>query len=148
MARSFTLLVLICLVGLQLMSSYVIDDAQPDDGRADFVNEVKDDMDAGDEPSTQGDQEVLESLLNFIKEKGIETECTDEATKKTSHLLKERAEKDKTILRTNYQILQHGEESIASNKEWLAAIKSGICSGCVVTKICNQPPDYLSKYVP
>lgn len=147
MARSCVLFVLIWLAAPQLTTSYVIDEVHPDDQGADFVKEVKDNVDAGDEPNTQGDQEMLESVLKFINEKGIQTECTEEAVKKTGHVLKERKEKDKTILRNNYQILQHGEESIASNKEWLEAIKSGICSGCVVKKICDHPPDYLSKYV-
>lgn len=142
-----SLLVLFWLAALQLTSPYVIEELHQDDDGADFVTEVKDDTDVGDEPNTQGDQEQLESLLKYIHEKGYETECTEEATKKASYVLKERKEKDKTILRTNYQILQHGEESIASANEWLESIKSGICSGCVVTKVCNQPPDSLSKYV-
>ena len=148
MARCFAFLVLsIWVAGLQLTSTDIIDKGYSEDGIADFMREAQDLGDAGETPYQQSDEGSLDKLQKFIKEKNLEQECTKDAEKKTGHLLKERKEKDKTILRNNYQILQHGEESFASNKEWLAAIKSGICTGCLLKKICSHPPSFLSKYV-
>lgn len=143
MVRAHLCLTLVWVIALVLTSSYVIDDEN-----ADFVTEVNDGMDAGDEigdDDENSDREILESLLKLIDSKKLRAECTGEATKKTTHLLQERKEKDKNILRKNYQILQHGEQSIVGERDWLSAIKSGICSGCVVKKICDHPPKYLSK---
>ena len=147
MAHCCAFLVLIWFAGLQLTSSTVINKANPEDRIADFMREAQDLRDTGETPHQQFDKGLLARLQKFIKEKNLEQRCTEEAKKKTGHLLKEREEKDKTILRNNYQILQHGEESFASNKEWLSAIKSGICTGCLVKKICSHPPNFLSKYV-
>ncbi|KAJ7333670.1 hypothetical protein OS493_017214 [Desmophyllum pertusum] len=143
MARCFVLL--IWLTGLQLTSAYIIDESDPAGERAQFRTEAKDETDTGDESNTKMHHELLKRMLKFIDEKGFEKECTEEAIKKTRYILKQRKEKDKSTLRGNYQILQHGEGSIASDRSWLGAIKSGICSGCVVTKICNHPPKYLSN---
>ncbi|KAJ7385166.1 heme peroxidase [Desmophyllum pertusum] len=145
MARCYVFVLLIWLTGLQLTSAYIIDEADPAGESAEFRTEAKDETDTGDESHTQKDHELLKRMLKFIDKKGFEKECTEEAIKKTSYILKQRKEKDKSTLRGNYQILQHGEESTASDRSWLAAIKSGICSGCVVTKICNHPPKYLSN---
>ena len=147
MARCCAFVFLIWVAGFHLTSSKIIDKAYPRDGIADFIREAQDLRDAGEAPYQQSDKGLLGRLQKFIKEKNLEKGCTEEATKKTGHLLKEREGKDKTILRNNYQILQHGEESFASNKEWLSAIKSGICTGCLVKKICSHPPSFLSKYV-
>jgi len=141
MVRCCDLLVLIWAAGLQLTSTDVIDKAYSADRDAEHLE------DAGDEPYQQSDTGSLHKLQRFIKKKNLEQECTKDATKKAQHLLKEKEEKDKTILRSNYQILQHGEGSLASNKEWLSAIKSEICAGCLVKKICSHPPKFLSKYV-
>ena len=143
MARCCAFLVLIWVAGLQQTSCNIIDKAYPGDG----IGKVHDLKDAGDAPDQISAKELFDKLHKFIKEKNLEQGCTEEATKKTKHLQKEREEKDKTILRNNYQILQHGEESFASNKEWLSAIKSGMCTGCLVKKICSHPPSFLFKYV-
>lgn len=147
MTRCCAFLVLIWVAELQLTSSNIIDKAYPGDSIADFTGKAQDLSDTEDAPYQQSDKGLLDKLQKFIKEKNLEQECTEEATKKTGHLLKEREEKDKRILRNNYQILQHGEESFASSKEWLSAIKSGICTVCLVKKICSHPPSFLSKYV-
>jgi len=145
MTRCCAFLVLIWVAELQLTSSNIIDKAYPGDSIADFTGKAQDLSDTEDAPYQQSDKGLLDKLQKFIKEKNLEQECTEEATKKTGHLLKEREEKDKRILRNNYQILQHGEESFASSKEWLSAIKSGICTVCLVKKICSHPPSFLSK---
>ena len=137
MARCCAFLVFIWIAGLQLASSNIIDKAYQGDSIGKAQDSVRDAGDLTDQ---------FHKLQKFIKEKNLEQGCTEEATKKTEHLQKEREEKDKTILRNNYQILQHGEESFASNKEWLSAIKSGMCTGCLVKKICSHPPNFLSKY--
>ena len=147
MVRCYDFLVLIWAAGLQLTSTDIIDKAYSGDNNADFTRDAEDLKDAGDEPYQQSDNESLDKLQKFIKEKNLEQECTKDATKNTEHLLKEKEDKDKTILRSNYQILQHGEGSLASNNEWFSAINSEICTGCVVKKICSHPPEFLSKYV-
>ena len=144
MARSCAFLVIIWVAGLHLTSSNIIDEADREDDIASFMRKAQDLRDAGDAPSQQSDSK-LDSLKKLIKEENLEKECTEEATKKTGHLLKEREEKDKAILRNKYQILQHGERSFASAKEWLLAVKSGTCTGCLVKKICSHPPSFLSK---
>ena len=143
MARCCAFLVFIWVAGLQLASSNIIDKAYSGDS----TGEAQDWRDPGDVADQLSGKGLFDKLQKFIKEKNLEQGCTEEATKTTKHVLKEREEKDKTILRNNYQILQHGEESFASNKEWLSAIKSGICTGCLVKKICSHPPSFLSKYV-
>ena len=147
MVRCFDFLVLIWAAGLQLTSADIIDKAYSGDSDGEFTRDAEDLKDAGDEPYQQSDTGSLHKLQKFIREKNLEQECTKDATKKTEHLLKEKEEKDKTILRSNYQILQHGEGSLASNKEWLSAKKSEICAGCLVKKICSHPPKFLPKYV-
>ena len=147
MVRCYDFLVLIWAAGLQLTSTDIIDKAYSGDNNADFTRDAEDLKDAGDEPYQQSDNGSLDKLQKFIKEKNLEQECTKDATKNTEHLLKEKEEKHKTILRSNYQILQHGDGSLASNNEWLSAIKSGICTACVVKKICSRPPTFLSRYV-
>ena len=147
MVRCIYFLVLIWAAGLQLTSTDIIDKAYSGDRNADFTRDAEDLKDAEDEPYQQTDNGSLLKLQKFIKEKNLEEECTKDATKNTENLLKEEEEKDKTILRSNYQILQHGEGSLASNSEWLSAIKSENCAGCLVKKICSQPPKFLSKYV-
>ena len=107
--------------------------------------EKRDSRVAGDAPYQQSGEGLLDRLQKFIKEKNLEKECAEIATKKTGHLLKDREEKDKTIPRNKYQILQHGEGSFAFNKEWLLAIKNEICTGCLVKKICSHPRRFLSK---
>ena len=143
MARCCAFLVFIWVAGLQLASSNIIDKAYSGDA----IGEAQHLRDPGDVADHLSGKELFDKLQKFIKEKNLEQGCTEEATKKTKHVLKEREEKDKTILRNNYQILQHGEESFASHKEWLSAIKSGICTGCLVKKICSHPPSFLSMYV-
>jgi len=147
MVRCFDFLVLIWAAGLQLTSTDVIDKAYSGESNADFTRDAEDLKDAGDELYQQSDKGSLDKLQKFIKEKNLEEECTKNATNNTEHLLKEEEEKDKTILRSNYQILQHGKGSLASNKEWLSAIRSEICVGCVLKKVCSHPPKFLSKYV-
>ena len=148
MARCCAFLVFIWVAGLQRTSSNINDKGYPGDGiAADLIREAKDLRDTGDAPGQLSDKGSFDRLQKFIKENNLEQRCTEEATKKTEHVLKEREEKDKTILRNSYQILQHGEETFASNIEWLSAIKNGICTGCLVKKICNQPPSFLPKYV-
>ena len=148
MARCCAFLVFICVAGLQRTASNIIDKGYPGNGiAADFIREAQDLRDTGDAPDQLSDKGLFDRLQKFIKEKNLEQQSTEEATKKTEHLLKEREEKDKTILRNKYQTLQHGEESLGSNEEWLSAIKGGICTGCLVKKICSQPPSFLSKYV-
>ena len=80
---------------------------------------------------------------NTTKFVTVKKECDEEATRKIGHLLKDREEKDKTIPRNKYQILQRGEGSFASSKEWLLAIKSEICTGCLVKKMCSHPQRVL-----
>ena len=144
MARCCAFLVFfIWVAGHQLASCKIIDKAYSGDGVGEAQN-LRDPGDVADQLSGKG---LFDKLQKFIKGKNLEQGCTEEVTKKTKHVLKEREEKDKTILRNNYQILQHGEESFASHKEWLSAIKSGICTGCLVKKICSHPPSFLSKYV-
>jgi len=145
MARCCAFLVFIWVAGLHLTSSNIIDKADREDDIADFMRKAPDLREAGDTPHQQSDEGLLDSLMKLIKEKNLEKECTEEATKKTGHLLKEREEKDKTILRNKYQILQHGEGSFASSKELMLAIKSEICTGCLVKKICSHPPSFLPK---
>jgi len=145
MAHCCAFLVFIWVAGLHLTSSNIIDKADREDDIADFMRKAADLRDAGDTPYQQSDKGLLESLMKHIKEKNLEKKCAKEATKKTRHLLKEREEKDKTILRNKYQILQHGKGSFASCKEWVLAIKSGICTRCLVKKICSPPPRFLPK---
>ena len=137
----------IWVAGLQLTSSNKIVKAYPGDSIADFVREAQDLRDAGDAPDQLSNKGLFDTLQKFIKEKNLEEGCTEEAAKKAEHLPKEGEEKINFILRNNYQILQHGEESFASDKEWLSAIRSEICTGCSVKNICSQPPSFLSKYV-
>ena len=147
MTRCCDFLVFIWVAGLQLTSCNIINKAYPEDGIPDLIKEAQDFRDAGEAPYKLSHKGLFDRLQNFIKEKNLVQGCTEEATKKTKHMLKEREEKDKTILKKNYQILQHGEESFASTKEWLSVIRSGICTGCLVKKICSHPPSFLSKYV-
>ena len=147
MAGCWAFLVLIWVAGPQMSSSYIIDEAYSGDGNEDLVIEAQNTTDSEDEPYKQSDQVLLKRLQRFIRRKNLKEECTEDAKEKTRHLLKEREEKDKTMISKSYQILQHGEESIASNEEWLLAIRSEICAGCAVKKICNHPPKFLSKYV-
>ena len=147
MARCCTLLVFIWVAELQLTSSNKIDKVYPGDGIADFVREAQDLRDAGDPPYKLSNEGLFDLLQRFMKENNLEQGCTEEATKKTEHLPNKREEKTNFILRNNYQILQHGEESFASDNEWSSAIRSEICTGCSVKKICSEPPSFLSKYV-
>ena len=149
---------IIWAVGLQLTSTEIIDEAYSGDGSADFTRDAQDLNGSGDEPYQQSDKRWLRRfrwrwyrrvrwLRRFIRRKNLWQKCTKHAAKNTEHLLKEKEEKHKTILRSNYQILQHGKGSFASNKEWLSAIKSGIRAACVVKKICRRPRWFLPKYV-
>ena len=159
MVRCCAFLVIIWAAGLQLTSTDIIDEAYSGDGSADFTMDAQDLIVAEDEPYQQSDKRLLRrfrspgwspkirQLMQFIRRNNLWRKCTKEATKNTEHLLKEKEEKHKTILRSNYQILQHGDGSLASNNEWLSAIKSGICTACVVKKICSRPPTFLSRYV-
>ena len=147
MTRCCVFLVLIWVASLELTSSNIIDKAYPEDGIPDVIRDAQDLRDAGDTPYQLSNKGLFDGLQKFIKEKNLEQGCSEEATKKTKHLPKEREEKDKTILRNNYQILQHGEESLASKFDWLSAVRSEICTGCLVKKICSHPPSFLSKYV-
>ena len=144
MALFCAFIVLIWVAELQLTSSNITDKANQEDDIADFMGDARDLRD----PCQQSDTALFERLQNFIKEKNLKQECNEEAKKKKEHLQKERKERDKIMLRKDYQILQHGKGSFASIKEWLSAMKSGICTGCVVKKICSQPPTFLPKYVP
>ena len=147
MIRCCAFLVFIWVAGLQLASSNIIDKAYPEDGIPDVIREAQDLRDVGDAPYQLSNKGLFDRLQKFIRGKNLKQECSEEATNKTKHLPKEREEKDKTILRNNYQILQHGEESLASKFDWLSAVRSEICTGCLVKKICSHPPSFLSKYV-
>lgn len=158
MVRCCAFLVIIWAAGLQLTSTDIIDEAYSGDGSAEFTRDAQDLNGSGDEPYQQSDKRWLRRsrwrryrnfrrLMWFIRRNNLWRICTKKAAKNTQHLLKEKERKHKTILRSNYQILQHGKGSLASNKEWLTAIKSGICAACVVKKICRRPPSFLPKYV-
>ena len=155
MVRCCAFLMIIWAVGLQLTSTEIIDEAYSGDGSADFTRDAQDLNGSGDEPYQQSDKRwprwcrfrKFRCLIRFIRRKKLWRKCRKHAAKNTQHLLKEKEGKHKTILRSNYQILQHGKGSLASNNEWLSAIKSGICAACVVKKICRRPPSFLPKYV-
>ena len=91
------------------------------------------------------DEATLQSMLKFIHSKKIPKQCTAKAKSKARWLNKKRKETDKSILRKNYQILQHGEQSIVKEKKWLSAMESGLCSRCVLETICDHPPKFLSR---
>ena len=144
MARSCAFLVFLWVAGLQLTSSNVIDQAYSRDG----IGEDQDLRVGGDAAEQLSDKVLLNELQRFISErKNLKKGCTEEAITKTEHMPKEREEKDKIILRIHYQILQHGKESFASKNDWLSAIKSEVCTRCLVRKICSPPPRFLPKYV-
>ena len=146
MIRCCAFLVFIWVAALQLTSSNIIDKAYSGDS----IGEAQDFRDAGDVADQLSDKRLWwrwQKLQWFIKRERLEQRCKVEAKKETEQVQKKREEKDKTILRNNYQILQHGEGSFASNKEWLSAIKSEKCAGCLLKKICSRPPRFLSKYV-
>ena len=143
MARSCAFLVFLWVAGLQLASSNVIDQAYSGDG----IGEDQDLRVGGDAAEQLSDKGKLNKLQRFIKWKYLEKRCTEKATKRTEQIAKEREKKDKCILRRHYQILQHGKESFASKNDWLSAIKSEVCTRCLVRKICSPPPRFLPKYV-
>ncbi|KAJ7333675.1 heme peroxidase [Desmophyllum pertusum] len=142
MARCYIFLVLIML---QLTSAYIIDEANPDGESAANGTEAKYEKDAGDESNTKDVQRLLGRLLKFIERRRLVRRCARRAFWKTRHILKQRKGNEKSALRGSYQILQHGEESTASDRRWLGALRSEICSGCVVKRICNRPPKFLRR---
>lgn len=93
------------------------------------------------------DEATLQSILNELmhSKKIFIKQCKVEATSKTRCLETKRKKTDKSILRKNYQILQHGEQSIMKEKKWLTAMESGLCSRCVLENICDHPPQFLSR---
>ena len=137
----------IWVAALQLTSSNIIEKAYSGDS----IGEAQDFRDAGDVADQLSDKRLQRrwqrKLQRFIKRKGLKQLCKEEAKKETEQVQKKREEKDKTILRNYYQILQHGEGSFASNEEWLSAMDSEKCAGCLLEKICSHPPSFLSKYV-
>ena len=150
MIRCCAFLVFIWVAALQLTSSNTIDKAYSGDS----IGEAQDFRDAGDVTNQLSDKRLQRrrqrwqrKLQWFIKRNRLEQRCKVEAKKETEQLQKKREAKDKTILRNNYQILQHGEGSFASKKEWLSAMDSEKCAGCLLKIICSHPPSFLSKYV-
>lgn len=116
----------------------------------DLVTEVNDGTHAGadlGDDETISDEAMLESMFHFIHSKKLQMHCTAEATSKASQLLKEKKRKWNNIpLKKNYQNLeQRVLQSIARKRDWLSAIKSEICSSCLLKKICDHPPKYLPR---
>jgi len=78
---------------------------------------------------------------SFINSRALQfkNECKLETESKISE--KEIVEKREAFLKAlkkDYQILQHGKGSIASDESWLNARQSEVCGACVLKKLCER----------
>ena len=81
---------------------------------------------------------ISASFINSIASQFID-QCKLETNSKISE--KEIAEKREAFLKAlnkDYQILQHGKGSIASDESWLSARQSEVCGACVLANLCGR----------
>lgn len=140
-------LVLVVVLGLGLTTSYKIDDAFPSEWEKDTVEDMTDEMNRLDKlKNTKKDEEQAKRVASpgsgdFLENKmlGFVDHCKLDTQKKIPE--KEIAEKREAFLKAlnkDYQILQHGKGSIASDESWLKARQSEVCGACVLKKLCAE----------
>ena len=153
-------LVLVVVLGLGLTSAYKIDDPFPSEWEKDTVEDMTDEMNRldnlnhkkKDEEQTnrldelnhkKKDEEQAKRSISasFINSRALQfkNECKLETDSKISE--KEIAEKREAYLKAlkkDYQILQHGKGSVASDESWLKARQSEVCGACVLKKLCER----------
>ena len=140
-------LVLVVVLSLGLTTSYKIDDPFPSEWEKDTVEDMSDEMNRLDElthkkkDEEQAKRVAPSSLDSFLESKWMEIieDCKLETVTKIPE--KEIAEKKEAFLRAlkkDYQILQHGKGSIASDESWLEARRSELCGACVLEKLCAE----------
>ena len=148
MGRFHNGLVLVVVLSLGLTTSYKIDDPFPSEWEKDTIEDMADEMDRLDKlnhekkdeeqakrvaPSGPGDSSLLDKAAEYVDNCTLETEYEipeKEIAEKKEAFLK--------ALRKNYQILQHGKGSIASDESWLSAKRSEVCGACVLKKLCER----------
>jgi len=135
MGRFLNGLVLVVVFGLGLTTSYKIDDPFASEWEKDSVQDMTDEMKRMDELN---DKKKREDFLEEMWSKH-EQGCLEESESKIPQ--KEIAERKAALERAinkQYQLLQHGKGSIASDASWLTAKRSEVCSACVLEKLCDD----------
>lgn len=135
MGRFLNGLVLVVVFGLELTTSYKIDDPFASEWDKDSVQDMTDEMKRMDELNDKKKRE------DFLEEEWskFEQKCFEESESKIPE--KEIAEKKAALemaINKQYQFFQHGKGSIASDESWLAARRSEVCSACVLEKLCDE----------